>query len=207
MRTFTTAALAAAGAVLALASVSAVPAAALDAPAVISVDGTCHDAKGSWPCAVDIEVQTSKKQYGPVTMDGEAYINCTRNRIDRTRSVHINNPGRAEFAPGGGGNALRRPTYFTWSRDTYQDVPERIAPGEASWFEVQRATESGDAKFTVRDEKGQEQVLRGTFDGPANGLSDRHYQRTGPLTAAEQRHCNSDRPTAPAAVPLGADAP
>ncbi|GAA1248449.1 MULTISPECIES: hypothetical protein [Streptomyces] len=204
MRTFTTAALAAAGAVLALASVSPVPATALAAPAVISVEGTCHDAQGSWPCTVDIDIQTSKKQYGRATMEGEAYLNCTRNRLDHNRPVHIATPGRADFATGDGGGAVRRPASFTWTKDTYEDFPERIEPGEVSWVEAQRATESGNAKFTVRDEKGHEQTLAGTFDGPATGLSDRLFQRTGPMTAGEQQRCRSDRPTAQA--PRGADA-
>ncbi|MFD0509513.1 hypothetical protein ACFQ0Q_00545 [Streptomyces aureus] len=129
MRTFTTAALAAAGAVLALASVSPVPATALAAPAVISVEGTCHDAQGSWPCTVDIDIQTSKKQYGRATMEGEAYLNCTRNRLDHNRPVHIATPGRADFATGDGGGAVRRPASFTWTKDTYEDFPERIEPG------------------------------------------------------------------------------
>ncbi|MFE4721103.1 hypothetical protein ACFRLW_32750, partial [Streptomyces sp. NPDC056728] len=192
MRTFTTAALAAAGAVLALASVSPVPATALAAPAVISVEGTCHDAQGSWPCTVDIDIQTSKKQYGRATMEGEAYLNCTRNRLDHNRPVHIATPGRADFATGDGGGAVRRPASFTWTKDTYEDFPERIEPGEVSWVEAQRATESGNAKFTVRDEKGHEQTLAGTFDGPATGLSDRLFQRTGPMTAGEQQRCRSD---------------
>ncbi|MFE2739043.1 hypothetical protein [Streptomyces sp. NPDC059349] len=137
-------------------------------------------------------------------MEGDVFVNCTRNRLDRKRPVHIATPGRADFATGDGGDAVRRPTSFTWTKDTYEDVPERITPGEVSWVEVQRATESGNATFTVRDEKGHEQTLAGTFDGPATGLSDRLFQRTGPMTAAEKQRCSGTRPLAPA--PLGADA-
>ncbi|MFD3475978.1 hypothetical protein [Streptomyces sp. NPDC058695] len=40
-----------------------------------------------------------------------------------------------------------------------------------------------------------EQILTGTFDGPATELSDRLHQRTGPMTVAEQQRCNAVRPS------------
>ncbi|MFB7518068.1 hypothetical protein [Streptomyces sp. NPDC056144] len=197
MRTLTTAAVAAAGAVLALVSAAPVPAAVqrpADTRAVVGVDGTCHDAEGSWACTVETTVQDSKKTYGRARVEGEVFVNCTRNAVTRTRSLQYATAGQADFAAVEPAASGRTPTSFTWTKYDYRDVAERVEVGEVSWVEVQGVTEKGTASFLVRDENGREQRLTGTFEGPAAGLSDRIYQRTGPMTTAEQQRCASARP-------------
>ncbi|MEU5215350.1 hypothetical protein AB0G79_04005 [Streptomyces sp. NPDC020807] len=210
MRTLTTAAVAAAGAVLALVSAGPVPAAPYrsDVRAAVGYEGTCHDADGGWACTVEMAVGESESGYEKAVMEGEVYVNCTRRTVQRSRSLQYATAGQADFAvrtasgavraPSGTARASsgagRTPTSFTWTRYDYRDVAERIEPGEVSWVEVQRATQKGSASFVVRDENGREQTLTGTFEGPAAGMYDRLFQRTGPMTEEERGQCSSSRP-------------
>jgi hypothetical protein len=55
------------------------------------------------------------------------------------------------------------------------------------------------------DNPDQQYRLHITIDGPSMFLSDRIYQRTGPMTTAEKQRCRADRPSD--TTPNGADAP
>ncbi|MFJ7157202.1 hypothetical protein ACIQUQ_19930 [Streptomyces sp. NPDC101118] len=193
MRTLITAALAAASTALLLAPAAPTPAHAADLDS--GLYGECWDAKGSWPCTVLVAVAGSERRFGPAHQEGDVYVNCTRQTVERQRSLSGTRPGRADFAAGKAANGTRRPTRFTWSEYTDRSLNEQVRPGEASWVEVEHASESGTATFTVTDGDGRAQTLTGTFDGPARGLPDRVYQRTGPLTDAERARCHAGRPT------------
>ncbi|GAA4635673.1 hypothetical protein GCM10023196_082070 [Actinoallomurus vinaceus] len=67
---------------------------------------------------------------------------------------------------------------------------------------------SASAWFTTApspDDPHTQWRLYTVLDYPAPDLTDRVYQRTGPLTVAEKQRCQSDRPTA--ITPVGASTP
>ncbi|MDI3424014.1 hypothetical protein [Streptomyces luteolus] len=86
-----------------------------------------------------------------------------------------------------------------WSPTTERTVNEVIKSGEASWFETQGGRQRTEGWFhsnPAPDDPHQEWRLHTVLDHPAPRLGDRVYQRTGPMTSAEQARCRSYRPTA-----------
>jgi hypothetical protein len=96
------------------------------------------------------------------------------------------------------GNPLAMATNnsLTWTRETPRQFAVTVQPGEVSWIEVQAARERFSGTFTTTNSASKQYRLDATFDTPAMSLSDRFYQRTGPLTPVELARCGSVRPTA-----------
>jgi hypothetical protein len=159
------------------------------------VYGLCWDGAGSWSCTVAADLGGSRSFHGPSRLVGDTFVNCTRETVRQERPVTVERDGTAEFTGGSTQRGLRRPARFTWSEDAYRSVTETVGPREVSWVEVQPARASGSGSFTVTDGDGRAQVLTGSFEGPSPTLSDRFYQRTGPMTETEQESCRSPRPT------------
>ncbi|WP_066370243.1 hypothetical protein [Herbidospora mongoliensis] len=78
---------------------------------------------------------------------------------------------------------------------------------EVSWIETQTGRRRTEGWFvtTPPADPHNEWRLYTVIDHPATELSDRIYQRTGPMTSSEKQRCRSDRPTT--STPVGADTP
>ncbi|MCX4755157.1 hypothetical protein [Kitasatospora purpeofusca] len=76
------------------------------------------------------------------------------------------------------------------SRSTSKQVEQDVQPGEASWIEVQPARERIEGLF--RSTNGI--TIDAMFDFPSGKVPDRLYERTGPLTQDEKKHCLTERP-------------
>ncbi|MFY0510752.1 hypothetical protein ACOMD4_10185 [Streptomyces anulatus] len=79
---------------------------------------------------------------------------------------------------------------LTTTRTTDKTVEQAVQPSEASWFEVQPSRERVEGIFT--GSKGVR--IDAMLDYPSNRVPDRFYQRTGPMTQDEQKHCLTERP-------------
>jgi hypothetical protein len=89
-----------------------------------------------------------------------------------------------------GNNRLANTTDpLTTTRTTDKTVEQAVQPGEASWYEVQASRERVEGIF-----QGSGVRIDAMLDYPSNRVPDRFYQRTGPMTQDEQRHCLTERP-------------
>ncbi|MFF5970294.1 hypothetical protein ACFY7C_02095 [Streptomyces sp. NPDC012769] len=112
----------------------------------------------------------------------------------------------------GNRNLVNTTNPLTPTRTTTKNVQQAVQPGEASWFEVQPSRERIEGTFS-----GSGYTLDVMLDYPSNRVPDRLFQRTGPMTQDEQRHCLTERPLrvtpdnkgvdAPSAVPPGTRTP
>ncbi|WP_338491879.1 hypothetical protein [Streptomyces sp. SJL17-4] len=90
-----------------------------------------------------------------------------------------------------GNNRLANTTDpLTTTRTTEKTVAQAVQPGEASWFEAQASRERVSGIFQGVGNLRIDAML----DYPSNRVPDRFYQRTGPMTQDEQRHCLTERP-------------
>ncbi|WP_459801981.1 hypothetical protein [Herbidospora sp. RD11066] len=159
--------------------------------------------------------------YEPAEVTGDTYINCTRNALNRTRPVAAGGqsfgdlPAAAKL-PGTGDRPSNMAQQFTagtgtspaWTVTGTRQVTEVVQPSEVSWIETQagrRRTEGWFVSSPTPAEPHDEWRLYTVLDHPATELSDRMYQRTGPMTASEKQRCRSDRPTT--STPVGAASP
>lgn len=94
----------------------------------------------------------------------------------------------------GNPNLVNTTNPLTPSRETRKQVEHAVQPHEASWFEVQAARERFEGMFAGGTWPNNI-TIQATFDYPSNKVPDRLYQRTGPMTLAEQAHCGTDRPS------------
>ncbi|MEV4950051.1 hypothetical protein [Streptomyces sp. NPDC053755] len=79
---------------------------------------------------------------------------------------------------------------LTTTRTVDKTVDQAVQPSEASWYEVQASRERVEGTF-----RGSGNVrIDAMLDYPSNRVPDRFYQRTGPMTQDEQRHCLTERP-------------
>ncbi|MEV7416988.1 hypothetical protein [Streptomyces sp. NPDC089919] len=98
-------------------------------------------------------------------------------------------------------NQANTETPLTSPRTTSQDITVTVQPGEASWIEVQPAREriAGVYSGNLGAKAGAGQVrswisIDTMLDFPSSKAPDRAYQRTGPLTETERKHCMTERP-------------
>ncbi|MEU2549097.1 hypothetical protein ABZ618_27295 [Streptomyces roseolus] len=92
---------------------------------------------------------------------------------------------------------------LTPTRMVEKTVEQTVQPGEASWYEVQAARERVAGLFQGPGDVRIDAML----DYPSNRVPDRFYQRTGPMTQDEQRHCLTERPLRVTPDNGGVDAP
>ncbi|MGA4837442.1 hypothetical protein [Streptomyces sp. G45] len=90
----------------------------------------------------------------------------------------------------GNTNLVNTTDPLTPTRSVEKTVEQTVQPGEASWYEVQASRERISGLF-----QGEGGVrIDAMLDYPSNRVPDRFYQRTGPMTQDEQRHCLTERP-------------
>ncbi|MFJ7586903.1 hypothetical protein ACIQZO_05815 [Streptomyces sp. NPDC097617] len=165
-------------------------------------------------CAFTPEADYSFAYYEPARQTGEGYINCTRATLDRERPLKFSArsigdlPAAAGLPPAStAATPSNMNNQFTtgsgsspaWSPSAVRTVKERISPGEVSWMETQTGRQRTEGWFTsdpTPADAHQDWRLYTVLDYPSPQLADRFYQRTGPLTAAEQARCRSNRPSA-----------
>ncbi|MFG2640358.1 hypothetical protein ACGFYP_05215 [Streptomyces sp. NPDC048370] len=103
-----------------------------------------------------------------------------------------------------GNNRLANTTDpLTTTRTTDKTVEQAVQPSEAGWYEVQASRERVEGIFQGSGNLRIDAML----DYPSNRVPDRFYQRTGPMTQDEQRHCLTERPLRVTPDNSGVDAP
>ena len=179
----------------------------------------CNSTPGR--CTFTPDKPYSYAYYEPAQVNSGTYINCTRNALTRTRPITVSARSYGDLPasaglPGGGTSASNMAQQFTagsatnppWTTNAVDNVTEILQPSEASWIETQagrRRTEGWFASNPTPADPNTEWRLYTVLDYPSTELSDRVYQRTGPMTPSEKQRCQSDRPTA--STPVGASAP
>ncbi|MEV7526517.1 hypothetical protein [Streptomyces sp. NPDC091371] len=173
-------------------------------------------------CTFTAEEDYSFSYYAPAPVAAETYLNCTRNTLNRLRPVSTANRSYGDLPAAAGlpGSGTAAPTNMAqqytqgtglspaWTTTQDRSVTEIVQPAEASWIETQagrRRTEGWFTATTKATDPNSDWRLHTVLDHPSTDLSDRIYQRTGPLSASEKQRCQSDRPNAP--TPLGATSP
>ncbi|GII87902.1 hypothetical protein Ssi03_58920 [Sphaerisporangium siamense] len=172
-------------------------------------------------CVFTPAEEYSYSYYEPAQVNGDAYINCTRNELKRARPLTFGGrsygdlPANAGLPPNGTTVTNLAQQYVNgigaapdWTTTTTRNVTEVVQPSEASWIETQagrRRTEGWFTSSPAPADPNTEWRLYTVLDHAATTLPDRVYQRTGPMTSAEKLRCRSDRPTAP--TPVGAGDP
>lgn len=179
-----------------------------------AADAVTECAKKTNQCAFTPENEYSFAYYEPARQTGEGYINCTRSTLNRQRPLRFSArtisdlPPAAGLPPATAGTtpAAMNEQYTSgagsspaWSPVTERTVNEVVKPGEVSWFETQGGRQRTEGWFTSNPtpaDPNQDWRLHTAIDHPSPHLGDRVYQRTGPLTEAEQARCRSYRPSA-----------
>ncbi|MER7730220.1 hypothetical protein ABTX80_04995 [Streptomyces erythrochromogenes] len=173
-------------------------------------------------CTFTAEDAYSFSYYAPARVAAETYLNCTRNTLNRTRPVTTANrsygdlPAAAGLPVSGSGAPSNMAQQYTqgtglapaWNTSQERSVTEIVQPAEVSWIETQAARRRTEGWFdaaTKAADPNYDWRLHTVIDHPSTDLSDRIYQRTGPLTASEKQRCQSDRPSA--TTPVGANTP
>ncbi|MGW4640895.1 hypothetical protein ACWEN6_20350 [Sphaerisporangium sp. NPDC004334] len=175
-------------------------------------------------CTFTPDKAYSYAYYEPAQLNGDTYINCTRNALTRTRPVPFTGRSYGDLPtaaalPGatsnGGTTTSNMSQQFAagtatppWTTSATGNITEILQPSEASWIETQagrRRTEGWFKSNPTPADPNTDWRLYTVLDYPATELSDRVYQRTGPMTASEKQRCQSDRPTA--STPVGATTP
>ncbi|MEU8777285.1 hypothetical protein [Streptomyces sp. NPDC048606] len=173
-------------------------------------------------CTFTAEDDYSFSYYAPARVAAETYLNCTRNTLNRTRPVSTANRSYGDLPAAAGlpGSGTATPTNMAqqytqgtglspaWNTTQTHNVNEIVQPAEASWIETQgsrRRTEGWFHATTKATDPNYDWRLHTVVDHPSTTLSDRIYQRTGPLTESEKQRCQSNRPNAP--TPVGATTP
>ncbi|WP_433381416.1 hypothetical protein [Streptosporangium sp. CA-115845] len=171
-------------------------------------------------CVFTPDETYSYSYYEPAQVNGDTYINCTRNALTRTRPVTLTGRSYGDLPAGAGLPGGATPTImaqqFTtgsatapdWNPSLTRSVTEIFQPSEVSWIETQAGRRRAEGWFTSNPAPADPHTqwrLYTVLDHPSTDLSDRIYQRTGPMTAFEKQRCQSDRLTAP--TPVGADTP
>ncbi|MFE2142656.1 hypothetical protein ACFXA3_13070 [Streptomyces sp. NPDC059456] len=173
-------------------------------------------------CTFTTEDDYSFSYYAPARVAAETYFNCTRNTLNRTRPVSTANrsygdlPAAAGLPGSGTGTPTNMAQQYTqgtglnpaWNTTQERSVTEIVQPAEASWIETQASRQRTEGWFhatTKATDPNYDWRLHTVIDHPSTSLSDRVYQRTGPLTASEKQRCQSDRPSA--TTPVGATTP
>ncbi|MER5374975.1 hypothetical protein [Streptomyces sp. NPDC002553] len=169
---------------------------------------------GAVKCAFTPDNDYSFAYYEPARVAGENYVNCTRATLNRERPLKYSArtisdlPAAAGLPPANATAAASNMNgQFTsgigatpaWSPTAERTVKEVISPGEVSWIETQTGRQRTEGWFTSSPtpaDPNQDWRLYTVLDHPSSQLADRFYQRTGPLTPAEQARCRSDRPSA-----------
>ncbi|WP_147268811.1 hypothetical protein [Sphaerisporangium album] len=179
----------------------------------------CAGATGR--CAFTPDKDYSYAYYEPAQVNSDTYINCTRNVLKRTRPVTFTGRSYGDLPanaglPGTGTTVSNMAQQFSagtatspdWTTTNTRNVNEVVQPSEASWIETQagrRRTEGWFTQTPAAADPNSEWRLYTVLDYAATTLSDRVYQRTGPMTPAEKLRCQSDRPSSP--TPVGAGDP
>ncbi|MGW2612948.1 hypothetical protein ACWC4A_53205 [Streptomyces mirabilis] len=174
-------------------------------------------ATGAQACVFHPEEAYSYRYYDTARTVGETYINCTRNTLKQDRPVAYGDQTLDSLSQSAGIDRLAntqdnlrqqftRGTAWRWSSTSNRKITEAIEPGEVSWIEAQAGRQRTEGWFvSTGDNPDQQYRLHVTVDGPSLSLSDRIYQRTGPMTTAEKQRCRAERPSD--TTPNGADAP
>ncbi|WP_327045147.1 hypothetical protein OG320_25935 [Microbispora sp. NBC_01189] len=190
-----------------------------DARPVTEAVSYCNGAPGR--CVFKPEKEYSYAYYEPAQVNGDTYINCTRNALTRTRPVTFTGRSYGDLPataglPGTTGTPSNMAQQFAagtatnpaWAAKSDHTVTEVLQPSEAAWIETQagrRRTEGWFVSDPAPADPNTEWRLYTVLDYPATELSDRVYQRTGPMTASEKQRCQADRPTA--STPVGMNIP
>ncbi|WP_432066198.1 hypothetical protein [Streptomyces sp. C10-9-1] len=93
----------------------------------------------------------------------------------------------------GNTNLVNTTNPLTSLRTSTKEVETTVQPGEASWIEVQAARERIEGLFRSTG-TGTPTTIEASFDFPSNTVPDRLYDRSGPLTQDEKKHCLTERP-------------
>ncbi|MFD5506530.1 hypothetical protein ACFWIB_01960 [Streptomyces sp. NPDC127051] len=165
-------------------------------------------------CTFTEDPDYSFSYYEPARQNGDIYLNCTREKLQRTRPISFSSrtlsdlPASAGIPPAGTGAPTNVNQQLTtglgvtpaWSPETARQVTEVVNPDEVSWLETQAGRKRTEGWFKSNPtpaDPNNDWRLYTVIDTPASGLADRVYQRTGPLTDAEYARCRSNRPSAP----------
>ncbi|WP_405451775.1 hypothetical protein [Streptomyces erythrochromogenes] len=93
----------------------------------------------------------------------------------------------------GNPNLVNTTNPFLGARTTTKVVDPPVQPGEASWIEVQASRERVEGLF--RSTAANTAItIEASFDFPSGKVPDRLYERSGPLTQDEKKHCLTERP-------------
>ncbi|MEU3605615.1 hypothetical protein AB0E83_09165 [Streptomyces sp. NPDC035033] len=169
--------------------------------------------KNASQCVFAPEDAYSFPYYEPARQNGESYVNCTRSTLNRTRPLKFSArtisdlPPAAGLPPAPGGEPTAMTAQYAggtgstpaWFPTTERTVNEVIKPAEVSWFETQGGRQRTEGWFLSNPtptDPNQDWRLHTVIDHPAPGVSDRVFQRTGPMSAAEEARCRANRPTA-----------
>ncbi|MEU6895906.1 hypothetical protein ABZ934_29925 [Streptomyces sp. NPDC046557] len=182
-----------------------------------------HCANARSNCTYTVDNTYSYTYYDTARVIGETYLNCTRNTIGHDRPVHFTGRSQDNLSQQAGIDRLSNlkdnlnqqfqagitnngAPPWRWTTTTDRKIHETIEAGEASWIEAQPGRQRTDGwSISNTDDPDKQIRLHVVTDGPSPLVPDRIYQRTGPMTTAEQQRCRSDRPTAP--TPVDAAAP
>ncbi|OEJ23327.1 hypothetical protein AS594_01225 [Streptomyces agglomeratus] len=182
-----------------------------------------HCASARNNCTYTVDSTYSYTYYDKARIIGETYLNCTRNTVEHDRPVRFTGRSQDNLSQQAGidrlpnlkdnlnqqfetGVTKSSSEPWRWTTTADRKIHEIIEAGEASWIEAQPGRQRTDGWFTSDTDDPDKQIrLYVVADGPSPLVPDRIYQRTGPMTSAEQQRCRSDRPTAP--TPVDADAP
>ncbi|MEU9888428.1 hypothetical protein [Sphaerisporangium sp. NPDC051011] len=182
-------------------------------------DAVNYCAGGAGRCAFTPDKDYSYSYYEPAQVNSDTYINCTRNVLKRARPVTFAGRSYGDLPanaglPGGGTTVSNMAQQFSagtgtspdWTTTNTRNVTEVVQPSEASWIETQAGRQRTEGWFTQTPPAADpnfEWRLYTVLDYAATTLSDRVYQRTGPMTPAEKLRCQSDRPSSPTPVAAG----
>ncbi|WP_369384112.1 hypothetical protein [Streptomyces sp. cg36] len=184
------------------------------------IDGVNACNADATPCKFTPLDDYSFASYAPARVADEGYINCTRETQTRERPLQFSSRTVSDLPPEAGlppvpasKNMTKQFTTGTgtspsWNPTTGRMIKEIVQPNEVAWIETQAARQRTEGWFTSSPtpvNANQDWRVYTVLDYPSPHLSDRVYQRTGPLAPAELQRCRSHRPNA--VTPNGADAP
>ncbi|MGW6062274.1 hypothetical protein [Streptomyces sp. NPDC055189] len=154
--------------------------------------------------------------YEKARVIGEAYSNCTRDTLERERTVSFRDDAFDSVNQAQDGlfphRTLARPRAtsamaeqfdkaleakaggWTWTRSEKSTVEVDIEPGETSWVEVRPARKRVYGSFRAAGPDAPPFRIDVIVDSPAAAPASRVYQRTGKMTAAEKQQCRAGRP-------------
>lgn len=189
-------------------------------------DAVAYCQTGPKACTFTIDSRT-RSYYEPAHPVGEHYVNCTRSTLSHEQRVsfrddtfdNVNQTQQGLFphptlAQPEATSAMAQQfekavdspdDAWTWTRSEDRTVRQTIETGEAGWVEAQSPRKRVYGSFRPAGGDGPRFRIDVIVDSPSSTLPHRLFQRSGPLTPAEVKRCQSQRPSA--ASPGGAGAP